>query len=57
MGKDGYRVIRLWNTHVLTNLDGVLEAIGSALEKEPAEVSGISCLSQWLMSEAVACSD
>ena len=36
MGKDGYRVIRLWNTDVLTNPDGVLEAIGSALEKDPA---------------------
>jgi very-short-patch-repair endonuclease len=34
--KDGYRVIRLWNTDVLTNPDGVLEAIGSALEKDPA---------------------
>ena len=29
MGEDGYRVIRFWNTDVLTNMDGVLEAIRS----------------------------
>ena len=36
MGEDGYRVIRFWNTDVLTNIDGVLEAIRSELEKDPA---------------------
>ena len=39
MGEDGYRVIRFWNTEVLSNIDGVLEAIGNALEKDPAPPS------------------
>ena len=39
MGEDGYRVIRLWNSEVLSNIDGVLEAIGNALEKDPAPPS------------------
>ena len=34
---EGYRVIRVWNNEVMTNLDGVLEAIRSALfERVPS---------------------
>ena len=33
--KMGYRVIRFWNNEVLTNLDGVLEAIVIALTSDP----------------------
>ena len=36
MGDDAYRVIQFWNTEVLSNIDGMLEAIDSALEKDPA---------------------
>jgi very-short-patch-repair endonuclease len=32
---DGYRVIRFWNNDVLTNIDGVLEAIQHALATTP----------------------
>jgi very-short-patch-repair endonuclease len=32
---EGYRVIRFWNNEVLTNIDGVLEAIASALATTP----------------------
>ena len=33
--KMGYQVIRFWNNDVLTNLDGVLEAIVQALTSDP----------------------
>jgi very-short-patch-repair endonuclease len=33
--RKGYRVIRFWNNDVLTNLDGVLEAIVIALTSDP----------------------
>lgn len=33
---DGYRVLRFWNTDVLTNLDGVLTVILTALETHRA---------------------
>ncbi len=32
---EGYRVIRFWNNEVLTNIDGVLEAIQCALATTP----------------------
>ena len=32
---EGYRVVRFWNIEVLTNIDGVLEAIQSALAATP----------------------
>jgi very-short-patch-repair endonuclease len=32
---EGYRVVRFWNNEVLTNIDGVLEAIQSALATTP----------------------
>jgi very-short-patch-repair endonuclease len=32
----GYQVIRFWNDHVLTNLDGVLWAIAEHLNKAPS---------------------
>jgi very-short-patch-repair endonuclease len=31
----GYRVIRIWNTDVIENLDGVLQRLLSELEKQP----------------------
>ena len=31
----GYRVIRIWNNDVFENLDGVLETLLCALEKQP----------------------
>jgi very-short-patch-repair endonuclease len=31
----GYRVLRFWNNEVLTNIDGVLEAIQCALATTP----------------------
>ena len=31
----GYRVIRIWNTDVIANLDGVLQTLLSELEKQP----------------------
>lgn len=34
MRADGYRVLRFWNTDVLTNLDGVLTAVVSALSSD-----------------------
>jgi very-short-patch-repair endonuclease len=36
LNADGYRVLRFWNTDVLTNLDGVLTAILAALESSKA---------------------
>ncbi len=39
MGEDGYRVIRLWNSEVLNNIDGVLEAIRRALQTDSAPPS------------------
>jgi very-short-patch-repair endonuclease len=33
--KEGYRVLRFWNNDVLTNIDGVLETIQSALAATP----------------------
>ena len=30
----GYRILRFWNSEVLENLDGVLEAIAAALEPQ-----------------------
>jgi very-short-patch-repair endonuclease len=32
---EGYRVIRFWNNDVLTNMDGVLQTILTALERHP----------------------
>jgi very-short-patch-repair endonuclease len=32
---EGYRVVRFWNNEVLTNIDGVLEAIQQALTATP----------------------
>ena len=32
---EGYRVVRFWNNEVLTKIDGVLEAIASALATTP----------------------
>ncbi len=32
---EGYRVVRFWNNEVLTNIDGVLEAIAGALASTP----------------------
>jgi very-short-patch-repair endonuclease len=32
---EGYRVVRFWNNDVLTKIDGVLEAIASALATTP----------------------
>jgi very-short-patch-repair endonuclease len=34
MNKEGFRVLRFWNNDVLSNRDGVLEAILSALQTE-----------------------
>jgi very-short-patch-repair endonuclease len=31
----GYRIIRFWNNEVLVNIDGVLLALGSELQKAP----------------------
>ena len=31
----GFRVLRVWNGEVMTDLDGVLEAIGAALDSQP----------------------
>jgi len=36
MTSDGYRVLRFWNTDVLTNSDGVLTTILSALKSHKA---------------------
>jgi len=35
LAQRGYHVIRFWNSEVLDNLDGVLEAIGGALDADP----------------------
>jgi len=32
LGERGFRVLRFWNNEVLTNMDGVLEVIGAALQ-------------------------
>ena len=34
LAKHGYRVIRFWNNDVLENLEGVMETIRQALEKQ-----------------------
>ncbi|PXA90387.1 DNA methyltransferase [Nostoc sp. 3335mG] len=36
LAEHGYAVIRFWNRHVLTNIDGVLEAIAEHLAKAPS---------------------
>lgn len=36
LGEYGYRLIRFWNTDVLTNIDGVLQVIAEKLEKAPS---------------------
>jgi len=36
LGQHGYRVIRFWNSDVLTNIDGVLQVIADRLEKAPS---------------------
>ena len=33
LGTQGYRVLRFWNNDVLENLEGVVAAIGAALEE------------------------
>jgi len=35
LAQRGYRVIRFWNSEVLENLEGVLEAIRGALDADP----------------------
>jgi very-short-patch-repair endonuclease len=35
LAQHGYRVIRFWNTDVLDNIDGVLDAIARGLEEPP----------------------
>ena len=35
LAQRGYRVIRFWNSEVLDNLEGVLEAIRGALDADP----------------------
>jgi very-short-patch-repair endonuclease len=35
----GYRLLRFWNSHVLTEIDSVTETIFNALEPTPAESS------------------
>lgn len=32
----GYRVVRFWNSDILTNIDGVLQVIADRLEKAPS---------------------
>jgi very-short-patch-repair endonuclease len=36
LGQHGYRVIRFWNSDVMTNMDGVLQMIAETLEKAPS---------------------
>jgi very-short-patch-repair endonuclease len=36
LGKDGFTVLRFWNTDVLENIDGVLESIIQALQQPPS---------------------
>jgi len=36
LGQHGYRVIRFWNSDVLSNMDGVLQVIAETLEKAPS---------------------
>jgi very-short-patch-repair endonuclease len=36
LNQHGYRVIRFWNSDVLTNMDGVLQIIAERLEKAPS---------------------
>ena len=36
LSQHGYRVIRFWNSDVLTNIDGVLQIIADRLEKAPS---------------------
>ncbi|HEV2518555.1 MAG TPA: DUF559 domain-containing protein [Devosia sp.] len=36
LGQHGYRVVRFWNSDVLSNIDGVLQMIAETLEKAPS---------------------
>ena len=36
LGKDGFKVLRFWNSDVLENIDGVLETIMEALQQAPS---------------------
>ena len=36
LAEHGYRVVRFWNTDVLSNIDGVLQMIAEKLEKAPS---------------------
>jgi very-short-patch-repair endonuclease len=36
LGAQGYRILRFWNTDVLSNMDGVLTTILAALESNEA---------------------
>ncbi|MDC9823128.1 endonuclease domain-containing protein [Devosia sp. ZB163] len=36
LSQHGYRVVRFWNSDVLTNIDGVLQVIADRLEKAPS---------------------
>ena len=36
LNRDGYRVLRFWNNELLTNIDGVLEAVLCALRESGA---------------------
>jgi len=36
LSQHGYRIIRFWNSDVLTNMDGVLQVIAETLEKAPS---------------------
>ena len=36
LAEHGYRVVRFWNSDVLTNIDGVLQMIAEKLEKAPS---------------------
>jgi len=37
LGKDGFRVLRFWNSDVLENIEGVLESIMQALQEGGGE--------------------
>jgi very-short-patch-repair endonuclease len=38
--KRGYRVLRFWNSDVLSNIDGVLQEIAKALSAPSPEIGG-----------------
>ena len=42
LSSEGYRVLRFWNSDILTNMDGVLAAILEKLEALPDRWSGVS---------------